>query len=106
MSDVKTFGANLIWFLSELESAEDYQFETGQIEILGADESGNEGAIEVSVQDLAGAAVSEIVNRDKEITILKSALKEIVDSAIDCDDFDSFPSDVIEMANQALRDSS
>lgn len=54
------YGQNLTWFLSELSLAEPEQFETGSIEIIGENEQGQEGSVEVEVPDLALAAKNRI----------------------------------------------
>jgi len=57
---MKNYGKNLTWFLSQVAIAEPEQFETGEIEIYGENEQGQEGSTDVVITELATAAKERI----------------------------------------------
>ncbi len=66
---------NLTWFLSQLAAAEPEQFETGEIEIIGEDEQGREGSVDVSVAELALAAGNRIDNLENALAVISAVAK-------------------------------
>lgn len=66
------YGDNLTWFLDELAQAESDQIETGSIEIIGEDEQGREGSVEIEIRDLAQAAKDHIEELEHSLTELRA----------------------------------
>lgn len=64
----KNFGANLNWFLHELASYDERDIESGEIEIYGEDDKGNEGSVEISIIELAAAALDRIEKLEAMLT--------------------------------------
>lgn len=69
MSDTKTneFGEALLFILGEFAVAEDEHLEFGCMEVYGEDEQGREGSAEVTVNDLAQAAIDEVTHLREQL---------------------------------------
>jgi len=85
--EMKLSNEKLLWFLSELEQADDYQLEYGSIEVFGEDERGNEGSAEISINEIAtyareniNALIAETKRLNAEITYVDQKVK----SATEC----------------------
>jgi len=73
---MKNYSKNLTWFLSQVALAEPEQFETGEIEIYGENEQGQEGSTDVDIAELASAAQNRIEFLERSLRSIAS----IVDS--------------------------
>jgi|GEM_PF-2982209 len=79
MSDIKTnqFGDALLFILGEFAVAEDDHLEFGCMEVYGEDEQGREGSAEVTVNDLAQAAIDEVTHLREQLAKSNERVEEL-----------------------------
>lgn len=66
------YGANLVWFLRELQHADKDLLSDGFIEVYGEDPAGNEGSCEVDISDLAKEAADTVEQLRAKLAAMES----------------------------------
>jgi chromosome segregation ATPase len=70
------FGEALLFILGEFAVAEDEHLEHGCMEVYGEDEQGREGSCEVTINDLAQAAIDEIKHLREQLAKSEHMISE------------------------------
>lgn len=71
------FGEALMFFLSEFAAADGEMLEGGCMEVYGEDDQGREGSCEVTVNDLAQAAIDEIKHLREQLAKANERVKDL-----------------------------
>lgn len=80
------YGANLVWFLRELQHADKDLLSDGFIEVYGEDPAGNEGSCEVDISDLAKEAADTIELLQNELRQANSTVDQMQEILDDYED--------------------
>lgn len=70
------FGEALMFFLSEFAASDAEMLEDGCMEVYGEDDQGREGSCEVTVNDLAQAAIDEIKHLREQLAKANEIISE------------------------------
>jgi hypothetical protein len=103
MSDTKTnkFEGALSFFLGEFAAADEGMLEDGSMEVFGEDDQGREGSCEVSIHELAQAALDEINHLNKRVKELE---KESMSFRAVLDESTNFHPDTDPNYTQGFKD--